>query len=279
MGCDRTLWRYPQFEASFLSFVEELDLAPLVRSEDEVQKRAELDQMIAALEGQRLTLERRRDLTFELLDGSTGTTVKFVSGKLEEMAKALAGVESQLAAKRAERETFQAEVARFYEGRDQIKGLIARLRDTGDAEVYKLRALIAARLKSLVSKLVVAPAGGAPLNQRTVSDLEAHLSSLEDRDETLDGVLEQLRGDVESERSTRRYLQVLFKDGTHRTIYPDDRDPLTAVEQLYKSAKGLHRIGSDGEGEIVFLSPEEKAGVQRLIDLAEELPDDGSLIN
>jgi len=214
MGCQKTLWRYPQFEASFLSFVEELDLAPLVRSEDEVQKRAELDKAIAALEGQRLTLERRRNLTFELLDGSTGTTVKFVSGKLEEMAKALAEVESQLAAKRAEREAFQAEVARFYEGRDQIKGLIARLRDTGDAEVYKLRALIAARLKSLVSKLVVAAAGEVPLERRTVSELEAHLASIQDKDETLERALVQLRSDVERDQSARRYLQVLFKDGT-----------------------------------------------------------------
>jgi hypothetical protein len=48
LGCERTAWRYDQFEASFLAFVSELDLEHIVRDDKNFMN---LENEIAALRG------------------------------------------------------------------------------------------------------------------------------------------------------------------------------------------------------------------------------------
>src|SRR4029079_8411249 len=59
----------------------------------------------------------------------------------------------------------------FYESRDQIKALIEQLQSREGDEIYKLRSQIASKLKSLVSTILVAPLGHAPLTQKTIDFL------------------------------------------------------------------------------------------------------------
>ena len=73
--------------------------------------------------------------------------------------------------KQAERSATTAEVGAFYESRDQVKALVAQLQGRDGDEVYKLRSQIAARLKSLVTIIFVAPLGHAPLTRKTIEFL------------------------------------------------------------------------------------------------------------
>src|SRR5262249_35961574 len=81
LGCQRIGWRYNHFEASFLAFVKELDLETLVRNESEPQRRADLDNEIAALHGRLASLEEQRERTFELF-AKSGSAADFVGQKL-----------------------------------------------------------------------------------------------------------------------------------------------------------------------------------------------------
>jgi hypothetical protein len=65
LGCEITRWRYDEFEASFLAFVQELDLAQVIGTEDS-SKRADLENSIAALNGELTETQTLRDKTFEL---------------------------------------------------------------------------------------------------------------------------------------------------------------------------------------------------------------------
>jgi integrase len=66
LGCEKTRWRYSDFEASFLAFVKELDLESLVRSESDSERRADLQNEIAALRGELASIDEKRERTFEL---------------------------------------------------------------------------------------------------------------------------------------------------------------------------------------------------------------------
>src|SRR4029077_6100194 len=51
-GCDATRWRYQDFEASFLAFVQELDLESVVNVNDDAEKRKRLERELSAIRGE-----------------------------------------------------------------------------------------------------------------------------------------------------------------------------------------------------------------------------------
>jgi DNA invertase Pin-like site-specific DNA recombinase len=64
--CVRTRWRYDDFEASFLAFVQQVDLGSIFSAEKDAAKRAALEAEMTSLRGERLVLMEKRDKVFEL---------------------------------------------------------------------------------------------------------------------------------------------------------------------------------------------------------------------
>lgn len=187
MGCDATRWRYKDFETSFLAFVEELDLEIILNSDDHGKK--ELDEAIEALRGERFTIEKQMNQTFDLIQKVEAAT-DFVAGKLDELEKRRAELDAILETKETERLTESA----FYRSKDEIKSLIHDLQNKRRDEIYKVRSQISARIRSLTAEILLAPAG--------------------------------VPRDEQGAGGVPRFFHVFFRNGDMRTVFPSKDDPL-----------------------------------------------------
>ena len=246
LGCETKRWRYDHFETSFLAFVREVDLAQIVHSEEVAARRSALEASIEALQGELATIGQQMDRTYELF-AIAGEAKEFVAEKLKALESRRAAIDEELRLKQAERTAITAEVSAYYESRDQVKALLAQLQGRDGDEVYKLRAQIAARLKSLVTTIIVAPLGDAPLTRRTIE----FLSNQPDAED----VIAHLERMSEDEAEHRRFFAVGLADGTVRAVHPSDEDPLQFHQQLLANKRGMVRIHQSGEVEEVIPPP------------------------
>jgi hypothetical protein len=171
LGCEKTRWRYSEFEASVLAFVKELDLESLIHRQSESKRRVDLQNEITALRGKVASLEEQRERTFGLFHNA-GAAANFVGQKLSQLEEQRLTLMEQIAALAKEQDQLSSELRGFYESKEQLKGLIERVPCSSEEDVYKLRAQIAARLKSLVSAVFVAPVGAAPVIRREIEFLK-----------------------------------------------------------------------------------------------------------
>ena len=245
LGCSIARWRYDQFEASFLAFVQELDLEALVRSENETNKRTDLDEEIAALRGESASIEQQRDRTYELF-ANAGAASSFVSQKLNDLEQRRTTLDTAIKLKEGERLKLNSDLSGFYESKVQIKTLIERLQKPDD-EIYKLRSQIASKLKSLILTLTVAPIGDVPLLRRSIEFLRKDKSET-DKSE----LISHMTGMLQSDRQTRRYFAICFKDKTVRVVYPNVNDPLIFDEQVFETEDDIRRADKSGS-ENVFI--------------------------
>ncbi|PWE75952.1 resolvase [Bradyrhizobium sp. SUTN9-2] len=154
IGCEMTgRWRYDQFESTFLSFVEQLDLGSLVRSSEHSSKRSELAFQIEAVEG-------RINLLQEKVRRAIDTSVKLAEFRSELLAEIIRKGEQELTEAKNTRQQLRHEIAildqtalTYYRSPDQVAELIERVRAARGGDVYKLRAQIASRLQLLISEL------------------------------------------------------------------------------------------------------------------------------
>lgn len=154
LGCEMTgRWRYDQFEATFLSFVERLDLASLVRSSEHSSKRSELAFQLDAARGRIKLLQEEVRRAFEI-------GVKMADFDSEFLAERIKKGEQELVEARKLEQQLNHEIAildetalTYYRRPDQVAQLIERVRSSRGGDVYKLRAQIASRLQSLIKEL------------------------------------------------------------------------------------------------------------------------------
>jgi len=153
-GCVMTgRWRYDQFESTFLSFVEQLDLASLVQSSEHSSKRSELAFQKDAVEGRIKLLQDELRRAFE-------TSMKMAEFNSDFLAERIKKSEQELAAAKTLEKQLRHEIAvldqtalTYYRRPDQVAELIERVRAARGGDAYKLRAQIASRLQSLISEL------------------------------------------------------------------------------------------------------------------------------
>ena len=105
LGCEIARWRYDEFEASFLAFVQELDLSEVIGANDG-KERAALDSSIAALKGELGDIETQREKTFETLQ-QVDTASAYVARKLDELESRRREVEKKLDDRIAELSSLQ----------------------------------------------------------------------------------------------------------------------------------------------------------------------------
>jgi alanyl-tRNA synthetase len=189
--------------------------------------------MIVALQGELTTIKQQMEKTYELL-ALAGSAASFVADKLQQLEKRRLEAETKLRKKEQERSQSGSLSTRFYETREQIKALIEQLQSRGGDEIYKLRSQIANRLRSLVTTVLVAPLGHAPLVQRTIEFLSGEAES--------EAVIAELNQNLGGATEHRRYFAVGFPDGTVRGVYPHQDDPLQFEHQILGTREGLLRL-------------------------------------
>jgi hypothetical protein len=224
-GCTGIRWRYRDFEASFLTFVEELDIESIVHEGADTEKRRALEGELAALRGELTSVDDLMEKTFAVL--AAGGPVEFVTSKLNEMKLRQNDLTERLHAKDAENREFLSRESRFQSSKEEIRQLVLRLQGPADEELFKLRAQIASQLKVLVLTLSVASLGSKPRLQASIERLRG-IAGKED------AVAHMSRAAVHPDHS-RRYFAVGFRGSNVRVVYPNDDDPLQFKQQVVAS--------------------------------------------
>ncbi|RTL73611.1 MAG: recombinase family protein [Bradyrhizobiaceae bacterium] len=234
LGCIATRWKYRDFEASFLAFVQELDLEVILTKTEDSTKQKEFEAELSALRGEIASVSKLMEQTYALLNA--GSPVDFITKKLRELDTRQTDLAQRIATKEAEKKSFETREAQFYSSKDEIKELVTQLQGPANNELFKLRAQIASRLKGLVDTLVVAPLGAAPRMKKTIDELRTLQNGPEHE------VLAYLMQVAEHPDQTRRYFAVGFRDAAVRAVFPAYNDPLHYEMQIETSQFGLHML-------------------------------------
>lgn len=237
LGCDNMAWRYDDFEASFLTFVEEIDLESFLRVQDESGHRHDIEKKIQAAEGRLVQLEKERDRTFRLLLDQDMPS-DFLKGELARIQREIEALSTEADDLTKERRRLDVEVASFVESRAEIQTLIAELRSRGDDERYRLRTKVAGRLKALISVIEVATLGDRQPHAGNLIELSKaqHDSVYGNQDAELCAHAEQ------PDRSARQF-DVFFKDGTNRLVRPRPDKPAVGSSDVFRSIYPLSQRG------------------------------------
>jgi len=230
--CVRTRWRYDDFEASFLAFVQQVDLGSIFSAEKDAAKRAALEAEMTSLRGERLMLMEKRDKVFELsLDRNMD--VDYLAGKLREFDILIKQKEDRISASRSSSAAMSDAAAQFYDSGDKIRDLIDRVK-MKNAENYKTRAQIASRLRSLVDRVEVAAVGQARSNARIAKFLDRTQSDPSNTAAFREKVNEvrRLQEETIDDRQNLRFFTVSFKDGTTQIIWPSADDPIMFEQKI-----------------------------------------------
>ena len=235
LNCKSVRWRYDFFEASFLALVHQIDLGALVRNED--SKKRELEAEIEALRGEDVTLIEEMEKAYELI--SADAAVEFVKTKLKLLQEKKNEVTRVLGSKISERQSLDATEKVFQQSKHEVKSLITELQSKNARDnVYRLRSLISARIKALVSTLSISPAGLGPPLQHLVA-------SFKKRGETF--AAEKLEVNLASSEIDIPYFTVGFKDGSLLQVSPKPDDPLRFDSKIGAESGSITKFTNDGE--------------------------------
>jgi DNA invertase Pin-like site-specific DNA recombinase len=249
LECEGAWWRYRDLETSFLHFVHEVDIAAVMREEDSIARA--LDDEVEAIRGRIAEVQTKMDRVLELLDGATA--VDMIRRKHNELDVARTRLEGELKAKVEERDSHATGHASIQD----VKELIRRVQSSDEGEdTYKLRASVAARLRSIVDTVLLAPLGNAPSTRKAIEFLK------EQEHPDAEAVIKHLEDTIFDER---RYFVVVLKDGSMRAVFPDPEDPTRFSVQVTSSAEaGLVRHRPEGS-EVVFPPAPSEEDVEELL--------------
>jgi DNA invertase Pin-like site-specific DNA recombinase len=249
-GCPSLRWRYRDFEASFLAFVQELDIESIVNESSDTEKKRKLEAELASLQGELSSVGDLMEKTYAVL--SAGGAVEFVSRKLSELTQKQTELTRRLAAKAAEQQGLLSQETRYQRSQEEISHLVKRLQSPATEELFKLRAQIASQLKSLIETLLVASVGDRPRMQKSIDQLKGMAAG---EAEDVIACMEQQA--VHSDQS-RRYFAVGFRDSNVRIVFPEVDDPLRYQQQIVaREHRGIVVLESD-----MALRQEVAAGTQ-----------------
>ena len=154
LGCQMAgRWRYDLFEATFLSFFERLDLASLVSSSEHSGKRGELAHQFDAIEGRIKIEEEQLRRTFQIGRSMADFNSDFLAQQIKKSELDLAKAKEQRDHLRHEIAVLDQTALSYYKQPNQMAQLVELVRSSRGGDVFKVRALIAARLQSLIKEL------------------------------------------------------------------------------------------------------------------------------
>jgi DNA invertase Pin-like site-specific DNA recombinase len=214
LGCASLRWRYHDFETSFLAFVEEVDFASISDGSSRAE-RQKLEAEVSSLDGELSTVTGLMEKTFAVL--SAGGPVEFVTTKLNELAQRRREIELALQTKTQQLNDLASHQSQRLRSQQEIKSLLERLQETGDGDLYAMRARVASHLKSLIMELTVGSIGYRPREAVSPDDRTRYYVDYFMREE---------------KHRDHRYFAVTFRDSRARIVYPRDGTPLEYVQLI-----------------------------------------------
>ena len=234
-GCTATRWRYRDFEASFLAFVTELDVEAMINEDDEARKRRDLEAEVSAVQGELSAVSAQMQRTYDLL--ATGAAVEFVSGKLRELQDRQKELMGGLTVKQNELDRLASRASNFYQSKQEVREFVERLQQPEATELFKLRAQIASRLRTLVESLTVAPLGHRPNVEKTIEFIRGQPGATD--------VVAHMEARLAAGTDDVPYFAVGFRNGTVRGVYPNEDDPLEYRQQVVANEGGIRLLSAN----------------------------------
>ncbi|OAI45078.1 hypothetical protein AYO42_03480 [Rhizomicrobium sp. SCGC AG-212-E05] len=199
-GCVGGRWKYENFEASFLTFVEEIDLGSFAEMTGDAPARAGLETTIQALTGRIGQAEVERENAYKLIT-QPGIDIEYVGNKLRTCEESLVSLNAQLKDTQTELSKYSASVTAYYQSREDLGALVEEIGALDGKDGYTLRAGVAAKLKAVISNLEIGPLGSFPGEALPV---------------TIDEV---------DKVDALPFFKVTFRDGTVRIVAPHRSEP------------------------------------------------------
>jgi hypothetical protein len=228
--CKSVRWKYDDFEASFLAFVQELDLHGLLQAADQTGRRSEITAEVNSLRGQLVEAEEQREKTFELYMAKFADK-DYVAEKLNFFKSRIEQLNTTLKRKEDELHTDTRQLADFYNSKEQIQTSVKRLQQEDGPDIYKIRAQISTSIRNLVSGIRLAPVG------RKTLPWDLKFSRPEWGPEERINYRKRMEEMVEFAK--RKYFVVSFKRGGQRIVLPSEDDPLGYTDQFISKGKSL----------------------------------------
>ncbi|WP_181166701.1 hypothetical protein, partial [Mesorhizobium sp. B2-5-4] len=226
----RLRWKYSDFETSFLYFVKEIDLTATLKAAAENSERASLEQQVSAIEEKLLQLRAKRERIFELLT-EPGASMAFIRSKLDECERQIADEEQLASDVRMQMSTAQAMPVITA---SELRSLIEAVQDMSAPDIFDRRAVVANRLRMVITSLRMAVDGTRPKIQRIRDFLESENVDPSERRQLLDHIE---RTNIEAKRYNRSFTVVLA-DGISRRIVLNNDDPTDFVAEVTVDASG-----------------------------------------
>lgn len=221
LGCASTRWRYVDFEASFLRFVEEIDLATVVNSAAQNNGLGDLDNDIVGLRGELAAVSELMEKTYSLLDGDAA--MEFIKAKLNELATRKTALESEIRTKSLHRDELAADANRRQRSSKELRALIKRVQHLQGQDAYAVRAKVASHLVTLIDHVKIGAIGYRPEKVVSTDDREAYYLDQYMRDSRFRG---------------RRYFWIAFRSGRVRVVYPKENAPFEYEQLLFTRREG-----------------------------------------
>jgi DNA invertase Pin-like site-specific DNA recombinase len=213
-GCVSARWKYSDFEKSFLTFVDEVDLDAIF---DPGKYQFHADRAAsnkANAAHQIVSLELERDRIYSLIS-RPDVGADFLASKLRECEAKISAARDDLA-KASQQSATIDRALRASVSSDETRQLAYRVSQTHSEESYRIRSRVSERLRSLISSLTIAPGGLEPLRAASDSRVKQYASDGDRWPET-------------------KFFEVCFKQGGVRFVYVSDSDPAVLEFQIVQS--------------------------------------------
>jgi DNA invertase Pin-like site-specific DNA recombinase len=240
LSCDQVAWRYEHIEASFLAFVEELDLPNIVRSRTDVADLEKLEADHDTLRGRDGELQSRIDrlLDFisknDVLGDDTQRLISEITIEKGLNASKLAEIQREISVLRHQIDVLPT--------KNELSELIAAIRDTKNPDLYTVRSLLHSKLRSLTGIVQIMGAGERPLFLRRIRKLEQ--LNIE-QEGLLDDVIARARQLQDLRRIDKRFFTALLPDKVTRIVWPHPDNPLELMNGIYADKARLVQQSDD----------------------------------
>ena len=235
-ACGGIRWRYTDFETTFLSFVKELGLNELVGPDE--NRRNELIGEIGSLEGKEQSLSRRRSALIEML--SLVQNKQTLASEYDSVEGDIISTKDKIVECRKKLMALTLRSEDFYESRNSIKAILQKFEESSVTDVYRVRSLIATRIRAIVEQVMVASLGSQPF----VASMLLKEMAKHNADETK---VQDLEESLSAPDTVQRYISVRFKDGSLRVLLPHKSDPMRMdVFAFGRDVNEMTRYSADG---------------------------------
>lgn len=156
--CVPSGWAYDDFEASFLQYVEEIDIAAIFGGEGDNARIRHLDEQIVATSELLRQSMMERERAYEMIR-DPDLDAAFLRTKLRECEASISTWNNRLAALQHEADDVRA---RMQESPRDVKALLSRVNALDDRDRYVQRSRLASRLADLIEDVSLRVRGDEP---------------------------------------------------------------------------------------------------------------------